>query len=286
MPSQPTLTGWDASPGRRHRKYRPSMIGGRMVVQPAPGLPGRQVHHDDPVRPGQRRVGDERQAGVAATQVETDVIEVRARPGHVGREQDRLDGGIGAEVDADQLGPAGTGRLESRRTGVEQPQATGRVDHDALHRHQRRRVGLAVRIVVAPIGVGPHLPVAQLDRRGRHLVAPTREVHEDPTGVADRDSRRHGRLERRHGLQYTQRLVGLGHRRPPLPLVRFRTRCRFDHSSPAPLPEVDPNHAEAARPGNGQGMRTSRSRSPPAASASWACATRCSGRDRVGGSRR
>jgi hypothetical protein len=81
-------------------------------MEPAPALAGRQVHHDDPVRPPVSGVGDKGHALGAAPQVEAHIVEVAGRQGDVRREGDRLDDAITRQVHADQLGPAGLRWLE------------------------------------------------------------------------------------------------------------------------------------------------------------------------------
>jgi hypothetical protein len=85
-------------------------------------------------------------------------------------EQDRLRhrvavGGVPGQVAADELGAAVLGRCEHRAAGVEQPQAVGRVDDDALHRHHPLGVGVAARVVALGVREGDGLAVAQ--RSGR-----------------------------------------------------------------------------------------------------------------------
>ena len=56
--------------------------------------------------------------------------------GDVGREPDGLDYLVRLEIDAHELRPVGDRGPELRRAGVEQPQASGRIDDHALDRDQ------------------------------------------------------------------------------------------------------------------------------------------------------
>lgn len=175
-------------------------------MQASPGRAGGQVDHDYPVRARVRRVGDVGDPRLAAPQVEPDVVEVRRRQRHVGREGDHLGDGVGVEVDPHQLRPARLRGLEHRTAGVHDPQPVGRVDDDALHRDERVGVVVAGRGVPLLVGEGHLRAVAQLDHRGRDLVAPLREVDEDPAGVRHAHPGRHRPGERVHELQRADRL--------------------------------------------------------------------------------
>ncbi len=205
--------------GRRLLDHRPALddgpelaprqrLGRRVLVQPAPRLPGREVHDDDRVRPRVGGVGDERRARVAAAQVEAHVVEVGAGQRDRRVEGDDLDDRVGREVDAHQLRAAGLRRPEQRAARVEHPQPVGGVDDDALHRHERPGVVVARRRVPRLVRVRDGDPVAQLGDRRRDVVAPQRVVDEDPALRRDRDARRHRPLERVHELERRDRLVG------------------------------------------------------------------------------
>jgi hypothetical protein len=116
----------------------------------------------------------------ATAQVEAHVVEICRRQRDVGLEDDRLDDLVTRQVDTDELGATVGDGVHHRAAAVQDPQAVGRVDHDALHRHERFGIGVMFVVVELLARVGANLVVSHLPNREGDIVTPLRVVDEDP----------------------------------------------------------------------------------------------------------
>src|SRR5207245_1279707 len=88
-----------------------------------------------------------------------------------------------------QLCAARNGRGERRSGRIEDPEAIGWVDNDALNAVQRlARMG-GIELVDRDVGIGDDRAIPSLSDRERYLVAPTRKVDEDAS-LSCRDAAR------------------------------------------------------------------------------------------------
>jgi hypothetical protein len=78
------------------------------------------------------------------------------------------------------------GRLELGAAGVEDPEAGGRVDDDALHRHQPLGVGVGAVVVELLRRERDRLPILDLRQGEPDLVAPLGVADEGPPARARR----------------------------------------------------------------------------------------------------